>query len=46
MVLPLNHIPNGINVAFVDGHVKWQKLGDLFNVDIWNVGWFPPNPAQ
>jgi len=46
MKSPLNNIPNGINVAFVDGHVKWQKLGDLLNVDIWNVGWFPPNPAQ
>jgi prepilin-type N-terminal cleavage/methylation domain-containing protein/prepilin-type processing-associated H-X9-DG protein len=43
---PLNNIPNGINVAFVDGHVKWQKLGDLYNLDIWNLGWFPPNPAQ
>ncbi len=46
MKSPLNDIPNGINVAFVDGHVKWQKLGDLYNEDIWNVGWFPPNPAQ
>ncbi|HXR46520.1 MAG TPA: prepilin-type N-terminal cleavage/methylation domain-containing protein [Candidatus Limnocylindrales bacterium] len=43
---PLDNIPNGINVAFVDGHVKWQRLGDLLNLDIWNVGWFPPNPAQ
>jgi len=43
---PLNNIPNGINVAFVDGHVKFQKLGDLFNVDIWNVGWTPPSPGQ
>jgi prepilin-type N-terminal cleavage/methylation domain-containing protein/prepilin-type processing-associated H-X9-DG protein len=43
---PLNHIPNGVNVAFVDGHVQFQKLGDLFNLDIWNVGWIPPSPAQ
>ena len=43
---PLNNSPNGINVAFVDGHVKWQKLGDLLNLDIWNIGWVPPNPPQ
>jgi prepilin-type N-terminal cleavage/methylation domain-containing protein/prepilin-type processing-associated H-X9-DG protein len=43
---PLNNIANGINVAFVDGHVRFQRLGDLFNVDIWNVGWVPPTPAQ
>lgn len=43
---PLNNYPNGVNVAFADGHVKWQKLGDLLNLDIWNVGWFPPNPDQ
>jgi prepilin-type N-terminal cleavage/methylation domain-containing protein/prepilin-type processing-associated H-X9-DG protein len=46
LVPPLNNIPNGVNVAFTDGHVKWQKLGDLLNVDVWNVGWFPPSPAQ
>ena len=46
MTPPLNNIANGINVAFVDGHVKWQKLGDLFDVDIWNLGWVPPNPYQ
>jgi prepilin-type N-terminal cleavage/methylation domain-containing protein/prepilin-type processing-associated H-X9-DG protein len=46
MKSPLNNIANGINVAFVDGHVKWQKLGDLYNVDIWNVGWFPAKTAQ
>lgn len=38
---PLNSLPNGINVAFVDGHVQFQKLGDLFNLDIWNIGWVP-----
>jgi prepilin-type N-terminal cleavage/methylation domain-containing protein/prepilin-type processing-associated H-X9-DG protein len=38
---PLNTLPNGINMAFADGHVKFQKLGDLFNVDIWNLGWVP-----
>jgi prepilin-type processing-associated H-X9-DG protein len=43
---PLNNTPNGINVAFVDGHVQFQKLGDLFNLDIWNEGWVPPNPGQ
>ena len=43
---PLNNTGNGINVAFTDGHVQFQKLGDLFNEDIWNVGWFSPNPAQ
>ena len=43
---PLNNIANGINVAFVDGHVQFQKLGDLFNLDIWNIGWVPPNPSQ
>ncbi len=43
---PLNSIPNGINVAFMDGHVAFQKLGDLFNVDIWNVGWVPPASPQ
>ena len=40
------NIRNGINVAFVDGHVQFQKLGDLFNVDIWNLGWVPPTPSQ
>ena len=43
---PLNNTPNGINVAFTDGHVQFQKLGDLFNMDIWNMGWVPPNPGQ
>jgi prepilin-type N-terminal cleavage/methylation domain-containing protein/prepilin-type processing-associated H-X9-DG protein len=43
---PLNNLPNGVNVAFTDGHVKFQKLGDLFNVNIWNVGWVPPTPGQ
>lgn len=38
---PLNSLPSGINVAFVDGHVQFQKLGDLFNVDIWSAGWVP-----
>ncbi len=42
---PLANIRNGINVAFVDGHVQFQKLGDLFNVDIWNFGWVSP-PTQ
>jgi prepilin-type N-terminal cleavage/methylation domain-containing protein/prepilin-type processing-associated H-X9-DG protein len=46
LTTPLNNLPNGINVAFTDGHVKFQKLGDLFNVNIWNVGWVPPTPAQ
>jgi prepilin-type N-terminal cleavage/methylation domain-containing protein/prepilin-type processing-associated H-X9-DG protein len=43
---PLNNFPNGINAAFTDGHVQFQKLGDLFNRDVWNVGWVPPTPAQ
>jgi len=43
---PLNDIPNGINVAFADGHVKFSKLGDLFNVDTWSVSWIPPSPNQ
>ena len=43
---PLDTIPSGINVAFVDGHVQFQKLGDLFNVDVWNLGWVPPTPSQ
>ena len=43
---PLNNTPNGINVAFVDGHVQFSKLGDLFNVCTWNVGWVPPSPYQ
>ncbi|HEV2437740.1 MAG TPA: type II secretion system protein [Verrucomicrobiae bacterium] len=38
---PLNNLVNGINMAFADGHVQFQKLGDLFNVDIWNMGWVP-----
>jgi hypothetical protein len=28
-------------MAFADGHVQFQKLGDLFNLDIWNSGWVP-----
>jgi prepilin-type processing-associated H-X9-DG protein len=43
---PLDNIRDGINVAFVDGHVQFQKLGDLFNVDVWNIGWVPPTPSQ
>lgn len=44
---PLNNsVPNGINVAFVDGHVNLQKLGDLFNQDIWNASWTPPASPQ
>ncbi|MGA2685254.1 MAG: prepilin-type N-terminal cleavage/methylation domain-containing protein [Verrucomicrobiota bacterium] len=38
---PLNNLPDGINMAFADGHAQFQKLGDLFNVDIWNLGWVP-----
>lgn len=43
---PLNNVRNGINVAFADGHVQFQRLGDLFNVDVWNLGWISPSPSQ
>ena len=38
---PLNNLANGVNMAFADGHVQFQRLGDLFNLDIWNSGWVP-----
>jgi prepilin-type N-terminal cleavage/methylation domain-containing protein/prepilin-type processing-associated H-X9-DG protein len=35
----------GINVAFYDGHVSYEKLGNLWNLD-WYQGWVtPPVPA-
>lgn len=43
---PLNNTANGINVAFADGHVQFQRLGDLFNMDDWNATWIPPTPGQ
>ena len=38
-----NTLPNGINVALADGHVQFQKLGDLFYIDVWNLGWVTPS---